>query len=146
MAETRRPGKKTIREKLKRQRKRMGGQKLVFPNEQLASIVGPEARPRIELARHLHVYAEERGLFDPAGRIVHANQELIPLFWGRQKIRQSDLMRVVTYHVRLPSKPPTIALRLTGKPTTPLRPRPRPQGGSRLTGNATTTLRPRPKR
>jgi hypothetical protein len=116
MAETRMPSKKTIRGKLKRQRQRWGGVRLVYPNERLAFIVGPAPRSREELVEHLQVYVRERGLVDRAGRFVHANQDLVSLFWGQQRIRQSDLLRIVTYHL------------LPGIPTTPASdPKPKPE-------------------
>jgi chromatin remodeling complex protein RSC6 len=119
MPETKVLSKKTIRRKLKKQRKRVRGLELVIPNEQLASIVGPEPRPRKELARHLHAYADERGLVDPVKGVVHADPTLINLFWGQSKLRQSDLLKVVTYAL------------LPGWPTThrplPTKPKPEPE-------------------
>jgi hypothetical protein len=104
MPEAKIPSKKTIRKKLKRQRRRVGGLKLVTPNEQLASLLGPAPRPRKELARHLHAYAQECGLVDPLMHVVRANAALVKLFWGRDKIRESDLLKVVTCAV-LPGGP-----------------------------------------
>lgn len=118
MTEIRIVSPKTIRGKLKRQRQRLGGVTLVYPNERLSSIVGRAPRSREELVEHLFGYAEEYGLVDPAGRFVHANPALITLFWGRPKIRRSDLMRVVTYH---------LLAGLPGDPTTPV-PDPIPEG------------------
>ncbi len=144
MYEIRRPGKKTIRGKLKKHRKRLGDMRVLVPNPQLSSVIGSEPRPREELVERLQTYCQERGLVDAVTRVVHANPELRQVFWGRPKIRQSDLRRVVTYHVELPGRPRTMLFRLAGNATTPTRPRP-PRPATTLPGTPTTPRRPKPK-
>lgn len=98
--------KKTIHRKLRLQRKRVGGLESVTPDELLASIVGPEPRPRKEIARQLQAILEARGLVDPRNAVVHVPPDLAPIFWGYSTLRQSDLPRVVTYHVRATGRLP----------------------------------------
>jgi hypothetical protein len=95
------PSNKTIRAKLRRKRRQLGGVSMVEPSRQLAVILGSEPRTREEFVGGLLGYVQRivSGVVPEKGWI-EADDRIADLFYGRKRIRATDLKRIVTLNIK----------------------------------------------
>lgn len=74
--------------------------KPVTPSATLAAIIGPEARPRTEVTKHIWDYIKKHNLQDAQNRRnINADAKLRPLF-GKDQVSMFELTKLVSTHLK----------------------------------------------
>jgi len=82
-------------------RQATGIQKPVEPDEDLAAIVGAEARPRTEMTKRLWDYIKSEDLQDPKDRrVIRADAKLARVFDGKRRVSMLEIARYLNGHVQ----------------------------------------------
>ena len=82
-------------------RRRLAFMRPLKPDAKLSVVVGSKPLPRSELTKKLWDYIKKNGLQDKKKRTqIHADDVLRPVFNGKKMVSMSELVKLVSAHIR----------------------------------------------
>lgn len=71
------------------------------PDDALAAVIGPQARPRTEITKSIWVYIKKNGLQDKTVRTqINADDKLRAVFNGRGAVSMFEMTKLVAGHLK----------------------------------------------
>lgn len=75
--------------------------KPLSPDDALAAVIGPQARPRTEITKAIWVYIKKNGLQDKTVRTqINADDRLRVVFNGRSAVSMFEMTKLVAAHLK----------------------------------------------